>query len=138
MSRPDATLWQFNLWGKNFKASRESIGAILDAGSSYVLVPESDMLAIKEKVENEKGRQCNYVNNLIGCICNGAGALDSDFPELTFEIGNSKEGAKFRLKGSGYFKYQSSTNECVSLFRTTDQHKNENYWILGTPIYRSF
>ena len=71
LKNPD--LWKFNFWGNNFDEGdkgKKTIGAVLDAGSSYIYAPEHDMFGILAKIR-DSGRTCNYLNKMIGCTCSG-------------------------------------------------------------------
>lgn len=65
--------------------------AILDSGSSFIVIPEQDFNTFTSMVEKDTGRSCGidrFNNNFFYCSC--LTASYSDFPDLTISLGGAK------------------------------------------------
>lgn len=103
--------------------------AIIDTGTSYILIPPDDFEEFKAQVSI--GRRCftDAKSNLFACSC--ITDMYSDFPEFTIRLGENI----YKMPPESYIQIQQF--KCY--FKVLPQHfAGSSYWLLGDAFMMNY
>mgnify|MGYP000927402833 CR=1 FL=1 len=104
--------------------------AVIDSGTSHLLIPQSTLLDFVNILQNQFGIRCRWMGFP---ICGCPKGSKANFPTLYFNLG----GSEFAL-GPEYYVDQRSEN-CMLLMQTmVPLSSTTNYWILGDVFMRAY
>lgn len=103
--------------------NKNSLSAILDTGTSYIIGPKSEVNTIISRLSDKY--KCYLSNQQFVCDCDSA----LDMPEIAFILGEYE----FVLKGEHYFWKQGG--RCLLLIASLSEG---SMWILGDAFLRRY
>jgi hypothetical protein len=138
----DELYWALKMTGLGINGTAlplQGTSAVIDSGTSYILVPSSDFetligLFSGRNFEGSKKRGCvqDKATGLLKCSCDYDTDVEEEFP--TLEI--SMEGGTYKLPPSVYTVKQ--WNNCYFKFATVPMADEHNFWILGDAFLHNY
>lgn len=132
----DWSYWAVRL--KGFKVGNKSVSleevryqALIDSGTSHVLIPRKTLKNLLEVLNNEYGIPCSN-ERLRLPICGCPNGSREGFPTLFFQLGSEEFGLK-----PEYYVDQTS-EKCLLLIESSNIEEFTSMWILGDVFMRSF
>jgi hypothetical protein len=98
--------------------------AIVDTGTSYLLVPTQDFNKITQYFTS-RDHLCGMDNrnSLFTCLCSEQ--LYENFPDIKIQLGNNK----YTMPKESYIQFTGG--KCYFLIMRMNFNANEGFWILG-------
>jgi len=102
---------------------------MIDSGTSYLLMPETDRKAFVRSIERGLGLSCFLFTSLYVCPCSDRASTFDKFPDLHFVIG----GSSYTLPRANYMLYEQGYCGIEIL-----SNPQINKWILGLNFFENY
>ena len=73
----------------------------------------------------------------MSCKCVKGTNLNIYFPTIEITVGSFNDRVKLLMNGEAYM-YHDGVDKCVSHFREYTPLNDEQYWLVGMPLFRAF